>query len=152
MFFIYLQKTRATRYFDIFFCLTSLTLKDTSSSIWSLPYSFSKNSSSRERVRPCYLVTFNIIISHIFSENFIKIRHIVQKIWRFCPSILTIFIEFSDFLTFPCYKGKILETGKGMEKSTKSKCLFKNAMNMRFKMKTLLSIKYMLTFKNKWTK
>ena len=41
---------------------------------------FSKNVSSRERVKRWFFVTFNIIISHIFPENL------------------------SDFLTFPCYK------------------------------------------------
>ena len=28
-------------------------------------------------------MTYNIVISHIFSENFIDIPQIVQKIWRF---------------------------------------------------------------------
>ena len=32
-------------------------------------------------------VTFNIIISHIFPENFIKIPQVVQKIWRFLLEI-----------------------------------------------------------------
>ena len=48
---------------------------------------FSKNASSRERVKPWLFVTFNIIISHIFLENFMEISQIVQKIWRFSPSI-----------------------------------------------------------------
>ena len=30
-----------------------------------------KNLSSDERVKPCFFVTFNIIISHIFPENLI---------------------------------------------------------------------------------
>ena len=43
--------------------------------------------------------------SHIFPENvIIKIPQVVQKIWRFSPSILALFIYFSDFLTFPYYK------------------------------------------------
>ena len=42
---------------------------------------------------------FNIIRSHIFPENFIEIPLVVQKIWRFSFSILTNFIDFSDFLT-----------------------------------------------------
>ena len=41
-------------------------------------------------------------------ENVIKIIQIVQKIWRFTSSILTIFIQFFDFLTFPCYKKKLM--------------------------------------------
>ena len=40
----------------------------------------SKNVSSKERVKPCDFVTFNIIISHIFPEYFIKIRQVVEKI------------------------------------------------------------------------
>ena len=66
--------------------------------------SFSKNVSFREKVKPCFFVTFKIIISHIFTENFIETPEVVQKIWRFSLSILTIFINFSDFLTIPCYK------------------------------------------------
>ena len=43
------------------------------------PCGFSKNVSSKERVKPWCFVTFNII-SHIFSENFIEIPQVVQKI------------------------------------------------------------------------
>ena len=43
--------------------------------------------SSRERVKPCFFVTFYIIISHIFSENFIEIPKFVQTVWRFSPLI-----------------------------------------------------------------
>ena len=50
-----------------------------------------------------FFVTFNIIISYIFPENVIEIPQVVQKIWRLSRSILIIFINFSDFLTFPCY-------------------------------------------------
>ena len=38
---------------------------------------FSKNVSSRETVKPWFFVTFNIIISHIFPENFIEILQVV---------------------------------------------------------------------------
>ena len=47
---------------------------------------------------------FNIIISQIFPENFIEISKVAKEIWRFSASILTIFINFLDFLTFSCYK------------------------------------------------
>ena len=47
-------------------------------SIWSLTCGFSKNLSSRER---WFFVTFNIIISHIFPENFIEISQVIKKIW-----------------------------------------------------------------------
>ena len=49
-----------------------------------------------------FFLDFNIIISHIFPENFIEIPQVFQKIWRL--SLLSIFINFLDFLTFPCYK------------------------------------------------
>ena len=59
----------------------------------------------RERVKPCFFfVTYNIIISNAFLENLIVIPQVVQEIWRIFPSILTIFINFSDFLIFPCCK------------------------------------------------
>ena len=47
---------------------------------------------------------FNTIISHISPENLVKIPQVVQKISRFSPSILAVFNNFSDFLTFPCHK------------------------------------------------
>ena len=70
-------------------------------SIWAPPCGSSKNVSSRERVNPWFFVTFYSIISHIFPENFIESPQVVQKIWRFYLSILTIFINFSGILTFP---------------------------------------------------
>ena len=45
-----------------------------------------------------------MIIAHFFPENFIEIPHVVQKKGKFCPSRLTILIDFSDFLTFAYYK------------------------------------------------
>ena len=35
------------------------------------PCNFYRNISSRKRVKPCFFVTFNLIISPIFPENFI---------------------------------------------------------------------------------
>ena len=58
----------------------------------------------RKRMKPWLLLTFNIIVGHIFPENFIIIPEIVQKIWNFSSSILTFFISFLDFLSFPCCK------------------------------------------------
>ena len=37
------------------------------------PRGFLKNVSSKQRVKTWFFVTINIIISHIFSENFIEI-------------------------------------------------------------------------------
>ena len=42
--------------------------------------------SSRERMHPWYFVTFDIITSYIFPENFIETHRVVQKIWRFSSS------------------------------------------------------------------
>ena len=61
---------------------------------------FFKNVCSRGRVKPCFFVAFKIIISHIFPEIFIKISQVVQKIWRFSPSILNILIVFQIFWHF----------------------------------------------------
>ena len=43
-------------------------------------------------------------ISHIFPKNFIEIPQLVQKIWNFFSSVLTIFINILDFFIFPCCK------------------------------------------------
>ena len=40
-------------------------------------WGFSKNVSSKERVKPWFFVTFNIIIKHIFPEHFIEIPQVV---------------------------------------------------------------------------
>ena len=52
------------------------------------------NVSFKERVEPSFFVTFNVIISHIFSENFIKIPQVVQKLGRNSLPILSIFHRF----------------------------------------------------------
>ena len=57
------------------------------------PLGFSKDESFGERVKLWFSVTFDTITS-FFSENFIKIPQIVQKMWRFSSSILTIFYYF----------------------------------------------------------
>lgn len=43
-----------------------------------LTYSFSQNLFSLERPKPCFFVTFNIIMLHS-PENFIEIRQIAQQ-------------------------------------------------------------------------
>ena len=58
---------------------------------------FSKNVSSKGRVKPCFFVTFNIIISHTFPENSIEISQVVQKIWTISLSILAIISYFHRF-------------------------------------------------------
>ena len=47
-----------------------------------------------------FFVTFKIIIRYIFSENFIEIPQVVQKLWRISQSILAIFIDFYQFFRF----------------------------------------------------
>ena len=82
----------------------TLTLKMLGDEFDPSPCGFSKNVFFRESMEPCFFVTFNILITHIFPETFIEIPQLVQKIWRFSSSILTIFINFSNFSTFPCCK------------------------------------------------
>ena len=60
--------------------LITLTLKELERGQFDSPsYGFSKYISSKEKVKP-FFVTFNIIITHIFPENFIEIPPVVQKI------------------------------------------------------------------------
>ena len=49
-------------------------------SICPLPCGFSKYVSSKEMVKALFFVTFNIILRHIFAENFIECPQVVQKI------------------------------------------------------------------------
>ena len=44
-----------------------------------------------------YIEGIALLISHIFPENFIEIPQVLQNIWRFSPSILTIFTDFWIF-------------------------------------------------------
>ena len=70
----------------------------------AVPCGFSKNVSSKEREKACFFVAFNNAISHIFPENLTEIPQVVQKLWTISLSILATFINFLDFLTFPCCK------------------------------------------------
>ena len=45
-------------------------------------YTFYRYFNLSRPVKPWFFVTFNIVISHIFPENFIDIPQVVQKIWR----------------------------------------------------------------------
>ena len=57
-----------------------------------------------ERQRPLGVKGFNINISYILLGNFIEMREVLQKIFKFFLLILFIFINYSDFLIFPCFK------------------------------------------------
>ena len=52
-------------------------------------------------MKPWFLVTFNIILRHIFPENFIEFPQVVQMIWRNSLSILANFCQASRKLTLP---------------------------------------------------
>ena len=67
---------------------------------WLAHCGFSKNISSKQKVKPWFLMTFNIIISHVFPENFIDFPHVVQKIWKNSLLMLAIFINFPQFFEF----------------------------------------------------
>ena len=47
---------------------------------FELPSGFSKNFSPKERVKLWFFVTFNIVVSLIFPENFIGIPQVIQKL------------------------------------------------------------------------
>ena len=57
-----------------------LTLKQLEGGQFDPPCGFSKNLFSKERVKPWFFVTFNIIISYIFPENFIETPQVVQNL------------------------------------------------------------------------
>ena len=85
----------------IFFCFTLklflfLTL---ARSIWPTPLVFPKMYLLEKGWNPGFL-WLNIIIRHIFPENFIKILQVAQKKWRFYLPILTTFIDFLIFWHF----------------------------------------------------
>ena len=63
-------------------CITDerLTLERLGGQFDIPPCGVSKNVSSKERVKPCFFVIFNMIINHIFPENFIEIPQVFQKI------------------------------------------------------------------------
>ena len=85
------------------FWISFLNPKKAGGSIWPPSLWFFRNCIFRGRVNTWFFVAFDII-SYIYPENFIKVHQVVQKIWRFAFSILTIFANFSDFLTFTCCK------------------------------------------------
>ena len=64
------------------------------------PYGFLKHLCYKERVKPWFFVSFNIIIIHIFPENFIEVTQVIHKLWRISLTILAIFIIFNSFLDF----------------------------------------------------
>ena len=62
-------------------------------------YGFFRNEFFKERVKPWFCVTFNVIIR--MSLKFLKLFRIY---WKFHTSILIIFVNFPAFLIIPYYK------------------------------------------------
>ena len=60
------------------------------------PCRFSKNISSKERVKSSFFVTFNIILKHIFPKDFIEFPQVVQKIWKKFSVNISYFHQFSS--------------------------------------------------------
>ena len=85
---------------SIFEALKTLTLKRLGGQFDPSPLGFSKNVSSKEWMKPWLSVTFDIIVSHIFPENFIEIPQLVLKLWRISLSKSGIFIDFHQFSGF----------------------------------------------------
>ena len=48
----------------------------------------------RERVKPCFFFTFNIIVNHMFSENFIKDSQVIENIFIFSFCSINYFHQF----------------------------------------------------------
>ena len=71
------------------------------------PCGFSKTVSSKERVKHCFFVTFNIIIRHVFPENFIEIPQVVQKIWRISLSAKSFFNKVAALRSAPLLKKRL---------------------------------------------
>ena len=91
---------------DFYFTLNIFNHKKPRGRKFDLPPSpccFSTNAFLWEKGKPWLFVKIILSKPHP-SWNFNEIPQIIQKIWRFSSAILTIFINVSYFLTFPCYK------------------------------------------------
>ena len=92
----------------------SLTLKQLGDQFAPLPpCGFSKNVSSKERMKAVFFMSFNIIKSCIFLESLIETLHVVQKLWR-------VFCEF--LWEFWVFRGHFLVTKKLMKSSYNRWC------------------------------
>ena len=63
----------------------------------------SKNILSEKRIKSCFLVNFNIIVSYIFAENFTEISRLSEDMNFHFFDFLLIF-QFFGFFTFTWYK------------------------------------------------
>ena len=64
--------------------------------------------SNKEIVNSWFFLTFNLIMSHILPENFIKISQVVQKIWRFSLTIY-FFLDNQFFSFFWLFDNSLLQ-------------------------------------------
>ena len=64
----------------MFICINPKTAGGGGVNLIPTPCGFSKNVSSKEREKPWFFVTFNIILRQIFPEKFIEFPQVVQKI------------------------------------------------------------------------
>ena len=70
----------ATVKFDVKYSNHALTVKRLGWGQIDSRSGFSKNIFFRDKVKPYFVVRFNIIRSHIFPESFIKTPQVFQKI------------------------------------------------------------------------
>ena len=70
---------RLTTLQSIVFCTFNPKTAEGGGGGWP-PSGFSKSVSSKEKKKPWFFVIFNIILRHIFPENFIEFPQVVQKI------------------------------------------------------------------------
>ena len=66
-------------------------------SIWPNSLWFFQKCAFYRESETLIFVTFNVIIIHIFPENFVEIPQVFWTIWRLSPSILTIFVDTLHF-------------------------------------------------------
>ena len=69
-------------------------------SIWLPPCGFSKSVSCKERMKPWFFVTFNIIVSHIFPEDLLKLLKSFRRYEGFPWQYQPIFINLHQFFGF----------------------------------------------------
>ena len=79
-------------------------LRKRGGSIWGISCGFSKNMSSKERVRPCFWYYHKSHLSWKFNWNFSSRSEDMKNNSFNIRYFHRFLIDFSDFLTFPCYK------------------------------------------------
>ena len=62
----------------------------------------------RERVKPCFFLTFNIIVNHMFPESFIKDSQVIEKIFIFSFCSINYFYQFLSSFDISLLKKKLM--------------------------------------------